>query len=761
MNSSTPSKLNEAIPKPSIAPASIESEKSSRWQEELWGGLAAMLVALPSSIAFGILVYSNIGVSFSGKGAMAGLLGACALGLITPLIGRTRGLISAPCGPSAAVLSALVVSMLNPGGIQPDNTNPQSILAVIALVSFFSALIQISFGAVGGGNLIKFIPYQVVSGYLSGVGLLIGISQLPKLLGLAKGTPLHQALIDPESWRWPSVIVGLSAILGMTVAPRISKKIPGPIVGLGGGIVTYFALSFIWPELLNIDGNSFLIGSLQVDGSLLDAVSNHLLLFSNIDWNTVKLALVPAVTLSVLLSIDTLKTCVAIDSLTRTRHNSNKEIVGQGIGNLACALLGGLPGAGTMGATLVNVSSGGLTPIAGVFEGVFVLLATLFLGPLLAWIPVAALAGILIVIAFRMFDRSMFRLALNPSGRFDFVVIMSVVVVALTVDLIAASGVGIAMAIILFVRDQIRETVILQKTLLSHMSSKTQRQESEKEILQKYGSQAVICKLQGNLFFGTTDQFSRSLESELQTARYLLLDMRRVHSLDYTAFHLLEQIHSQLAEKGGNLLFSGMPSRLYEKRDFERYLSQMGLVRQSNGVLIFSTFDSALEWMEERILEQQGLVRSTEEHSLDLQEFNLFKGFSPQEYQLLKKCMIERNVAKGETIVKHGDFGDEIFLVRRGSFRAMLPLANGQHHHIATFEQGSFFGELAFLDREHRSADIEAKTESEVFIFSRARFNESSQGHPEIGAQVFARLALAIAQRLRSTDKELRALEER
>lgn len=755
-------KLEESLVVTEKRPTPEGPKKSViEWQNEFWGGLAAMLVALPSSIAFGILVYSSIGPSYSGQGAMAGLIGACVLGLITPFIGQTRGLISAPCAPSAAVLSALVVSLTAKSAAMGDSITPEFVFVLIGLVSLFSALAQIIFGSIGGGTLIKFIPFQVVSGYLSGVGVLICLSQLPKLLGLPKGVPLWNGLTTLEYWRWPGLFVGLITMVIMISAPRISKKIPAPIFGLSGGILAYFVLAIFDKTLLNIDSNSLIIGSLQVKGSFLDSISHQLSLLANVDMNTIEQALVPAFTLAALLSIDTLKTCVAIDSMTRNRHNSNREIVGQGVGNLICALLGGLPGAGTMGASLVNFTSGGRLPLAGLFEGVFVLLAIFFLGPLLAWIPVASLAGILIVIAFRMFDWSMFRLLFLPSGRFDFLVIISVVIVAVSLDLIAASGVGIAMAIILFIRDQIHESVILQKTSLKHMSSKTQRQEQEREILQKNGHQAVICKLQGNLFFGTTDQFSRTLDQDLKSALYLLLDMRRVHSFDYTAFHLLEQIHAQLAERGGRLLFSGMPSHLYEKIDFERYLSHMGLINQNDGVMIFQTFDSALEWMEDLILIQNGVASAASVQALEIKDFHLFRGFTPKELKHIGDCMTLHKVEKGHKIVQHGDLGDELFLVRKGSFKALLPLAGGKHHHIATFEQGSFFGELAFLDRDRRTADVEAKTSAEVYVFSRSKLNEQSITFPEVGAQVFARLALAIAQRLRSADIELRALEDR
>lgn len=731
------------------------------WASEIAGGISAMLVALPSAIAFGILIYSTIHPTLASQGAVAGLLGACVLGLVTPFIGKTKGLISAPCAPSAAVLSALASTLLLSTQQKESATSSGTILVVITLVSLFSSLLQIGFGLIGGGNLIKFIPYQVVSGYLSGVGLLISLSQLPKWLGLPRGMKLWEGLWTPAEWKGTSIVVGCTSMLAMVVAPRIHRRIPAPILALSLGGLVYFILGFFKQELWSLENNSFVIGRLAIEGSIIDSLLKPLMQLQVLSWQTIQSALPPALTLSVLLSIDTLKTCVAIDSLTRTRHNSNREIIGQGLGNFLSGLVGGVPGAGTMGATLVNLSSGGSTPRAGVIEGVSVLLAILLLGPVMAWIPVASLAGILIVISYRMFDRTMFRLAFTQAGRFDFAVIVSVIIVALTVDLIAASGVGVAFAIILFIRDQIRESVILHRTNLSETASKTQRTEQEKEVLIRHGKQAVICKLQGNLFFGTTDQFSRTIEPDLRYGKYLLLDMRKVHSLDYTAFHLLERIHTQLTERNGHLLFCGMPSQLYKQRDFERYLSQLGLVSPQNGVLIFDTYDSALEWMEEQLLHLHGIEVSKDDSPLEMGQFHLFRGFNPVELKNIEACLSCRSVAEGEVLFHCGDLGDEIFLVRKGSFKALMPLAGGKSHHIATFERGSFFGELAFLDHNRRTADVIAKTPAEVYSLSRSRFNENSIKHPEMGAQVFARLALSIAQKLRNADAELRSLEDR
>jgi SulP family sulfate permease len=375
-------------------------------------------------------------------------------------------------------------------------------------------------------------------------------------------------------------------------------------------------------------------------------------------------------------------------------------------------------------------------------------------------VPIAALAGILLVIAWRMFDRSMFRLLRYPEGRFDFAVIAGVVIVSVTVDLIAASGVGVAMAILLFIRDQIRGSVIRNKLYLNQISSKTRRRAADRDLLQQYGDQGVFCELQGNLFFGTTDQLFSILEPDLRTKSFILLDMRRVLSMDYTAAHLFEQMHARLVERKGQLLFSGMPSGLLDQRNFEHYLVKLGVVREGGGVMISETMDGALEWMENRILESAGVAHK-EEQLFDVKEFELFRETDDRTVESLRRALRERLYRPDETVFKQGDVGDEIFLVRRGSIRILLPLEGGKFHHLATIGQGDFFGELAFLDRGARSANAVAKVPTDLYVLSRSRLNELSRANPEFGVQIFARLAHAIALRLRQADVELRMLQER
>jgi SulP family sulfate permease len=731
----------------------------SSWSGDLWGGLAAMLVALPSSIAFGVLVYSTLGSEYAGTGALAGILGAAALGLVAPLVGRTGGLISAPCAPAAAVLSSLVAGLLAGNGQKID---PSNILPLMALTALLSAGFQVLYGLIGGGRLIKYVPYPVIAGYLSGVGVLIAVGQLPNFFSIPKGTPLLQGLTSPGLWDLRGLSIGIIAIAVMLITPIITKKVPASIIGLLGGMLAYFIFTLFSPGLLELHNNPLVIGPIHSSGAFFEGVANRLTSIFSFDPGSIKLIIIPAITLSVLLSIDTLKTCVVLDVLTRKRHNSDRELVGQGIGNFASFLSGGIPGAGTMGPTLVNISSGGKSPRSGFIEGALVILTLLLFSRVVAWVPISALAAILLAIAWRMFDwRSMLRLLRSRAGRLDFAVIWIVILVAAAVDLVAASLVGVAMAILLFIRDQAQWPVMHSRRGLDQVSSKTIRPEAERELLKQHGSQAVICELEGNLFFGTSDQLFSLLENELRTKRFILLDMRRVQSMDYTAAHLFEEMQAILEEHGGRLLFTGMPSGLHDSRNFEGYLAQLGVVRKEGGIMISQTLDSALEWMEDRILEEYNVVKKADEPPLELKDFDLFHGLSEDQLKCLSDCVSELSVREGRRIFSAGDPGDELFLVRRGSIRVLLPLKGETYHHLATVERGDFFGEVSFLDRSPRSTNIEAKVATDLYVLSRARFNDQSHSDPVFGVQVFARLALTLAKRLRHTDAELQAFEER
>lgn len=724
---------------------------------DVWGGLAAMLVALPSSIAFGVLVFSAADPALAPQGAWYGMLGAAALGIVAPLAGGTRALITAPCAPAAAILAGLAALLVSRG------TDPGHVIVLLGLTALLAGLLQFAFGLAKGGRVIKYIPYPVVSGYLTGVGAIIAISQLPMALGFESGTWVGDALSDPADWNWQTALVAAVTIAVMLAAPRVTRALPAAVFALVAGTLTYIALGLASPVLLELADNPLVIGTVDADGSVWRSVVAQLGGLDDIRIADIERVAYSAFALAALLSIDTLKTCVILDAVTRHRHDSNRELRGQGLANLAAFAVGGMPGAGTIGPTMVNVTSGGKTRWSGVAEGVFVVLAVWLLAPLIAWVPMAALAGILLVVAYRMFDWGALRLLRHRETRFDFAVVAAVAVVALTIGLIAASVAGVALAILLFIRDQINGSVLRRRATLDEFRSKTHRLEGAREILAAHGGLAAIYELQGNLFFGTTDQLYNEVEQDLKERRWLLLDLRRVQSLDYTAANLFRQMHARLAERGGALSFCGMPSRLSQGQDIRRYLSRVGLVGNGdrNGIRVFDTREDGLEWMEDRILDHAGFEWPDEKQPLDLHEIELFADLDRDAVEKLRPWLRELSIGAGETLFARGDEGDEIYLIRRGTIRILMPLRGDTYHHLANFGRGDFCGEMSFLDKGARSADAVAKTDCDLYALSRAEFNDHVRADAVLGVRVFARLARAVSRRLRQTDGELRAVEER
>jgi len=208
---------------------------------DFWGGLAAMLVALPSAIAFGVTIYSPLGAAYAAQGALAGILGVTALGLIAPALGGTNRLITGPCAPAAAVLSAFVIEYMQ------GESNVQTALLMVSMLGLMAGLLQILFGTVRLGQLIKYMPYPVVSGYLSGVGLIIISSQVPIFLGASKGIHFWESLSTPVLWKWQSIIVGATTAVVMLAAPKLTRAVPAAILALLAGVLTYFGLGLVDP----------------------------------------------------------------------------------------------------------------------------------------------------------------------------------------------------------------------------------------------------------------------------------------------------------------------------------------------------------------------------------------------------------------------------------------------------------------------------------------------------------------------------------
>jgi SulP family sulfate permease len=741
----------------SAAPQSESVAPHNDVAGDVLSGLAAMLVAFPAAIAFGVTIFSPLGGDMAAQGAIAGIVGAIAFGLVAPLMGGSSRLISAPCAPAAAVLSALAIEYTH------AKMAPGSVVLLLSLIGLLAGGVQITLGAVRIGKLIKYIPFPVVSGYLCGVGLIIIGGQIPKFLGAPSGTAWTDAVISPSLWNWHSLLVGVVVIAAMILTPRLTHRVPSAIVALAAGIGCYLLQGLANPALLNTDGNPLLIGTLTSgDGGMIDGALQHWKAIGGLGFGMALKVVVPALTLAVLLSIDTLKTCLVIDALTSSQHNPNRELIGQGLANMASALMGGVPGSGTMGPSLVNVSSGGKTRASALAAGGFSLAAYLVLSPLVAWVPVAALAAILIVVGLRMIDWHSLAFFFTPSTRFDFLVIISVILVALFGNLIAASGVGVALSILLFIREQTRSSVVRHRIDGTEMFSKRSRSRKDMELLAREGADTVVFELQGSLFFGTANQLFQALEPESHERRYVILSMRRVQSLDITATHVLEQIKDRLEEHDGYLVFCDIPKGLPSGLKMKRFLKETGVVRPTNKAVAFRHLDEALEWVEARKLglpaPGEEALGEEERPPLALKEMRIFSACADDALAALLAVVEERSVKADKKVFKAGEGDEALFLVRRGTVKVEAPVGKKESYHLATCGPGEIVGGMGFIANRGHATDGLAIEDTDVYVLTRAKFDELEKLYPELALVILEAVALGLAGRLRVTIGELQAL---
>ena len=712
---------------------------------DIWGGLAAMLVALPSAIAFGVAIVAPLGGSLGAQGAVAGILGATVLGLVAPLVGDRTRLITAPCAPAAAVLSALAAGFAQ-GGMPAEKA-----LLLLGLIGLFAGVIQIALGLAGIGKLIKFIPFPVVSGYLSGVGLIIIGSQIPKFLGVAGAGGLLDSLAHPSLWVWQSAVVGAVVVAAMLWMPYVTKVVPATILALVCGVACYGVLGWFDPALLVLEHNPLLVGPLTDSGAnLLDTLGIRLPGMDLLQLPTLLQVAVPALTLAVLLSIDTLKTCLVIDALTNTSHDANRELIGQGVGNMASSLAGGIPGAGTMGASLINISSGGTTRTSGLVTGVSSLLALVFLAPLIAWVPVAALAGILIVTGFRMIDRHSMAFFYTPATRLDFLVILSVILVAIFGNLIAASGVGVALAILLFIREQTRSSVVRKRTEGAAIFARRHNGPGSLAWPDSKANDSVVFELQGSLFFGTASQLHAALEPEIASHKYVILSMRRVQSLDVTATHVLEQIKDQLEKNDGYLVFCDIPKDLPSGLKMKRFLKDTGVVRPTNKAFAFRQLEDALKWVESRELPQHPELEPMAVVTVDLSAMPLLSQASATEIDALQALAHIRTVRAGKKIFKHGGSDDALYLIRSGLVQVSASSHRRDGFELAELGPGDVLCSSGFLQCESPALEAVAVSNAEVYVLSRAALDALAVEHGAVATALVAGSARNLALHLSS-----------
>ena len=359
-----------------------------------------------------------------------------------------------------------------------------------------------------------------------------------------------------------------------------------------------------------------------------------------------------------------------------------------------------------------------------------------------------------------MIDTDPLRFLESRSTVLDFSVVLAVVGAALFVGLIAASAVGVILSIILFLREQVGGNVVRRKSFVGQRSSTWYRPEAEMQRLEQLGDTAVIFELQGSLFFGTTHQLYLTLEPELASTDYLILDLQRVQSVDVTAAHMLNLVRDVLAERGVPLLLSNVRESLPNGRNLREFLELAGLAADGEKVLIMPTLEAAIEWVEDRLLGDVGKTE-LDQAPLELHEIALFKGSKPDTLTDLKDCMESRSCKAGEIIYARGDTDANLYLIRSGEVKIM-GCVGGSHrlHHIATFGPGEVFGGLGFLDHQPRGNSAVVSVDAELYVLTLEKFNYLAEEHKRIAFVLVSQLARTLAVRLRHTDEELTLLQE-
>ncbi|MBE15542.1 MAG: sodium-independent anion transporter [Cytophagaceae bacterium] len=495
---------------------------------DLTGGIVAGVVALPLALAFGVQ---------SGLGATAGLYGAIMVGIFAAIFGGTPTQASGPTGPMTVVSAALVTAAIQITG------SLESALGIILLSFLLGGALQIIFGLLNIAGYVKYFPYPVVSGFMSGVGLIIIILQLFPFVGLSSAKNTFAVLQDlPRAFTdfniYALALGGLTVVI-YYVFPYITKAIPSALVALIVAALAGYFLGWDVPIIGDIPSG---IPNLQIDT-----------MFSNIPAESYSLILEYAAVLAVLGSIDSLLTSVIADNMTKTRHNSNRELIGQGVGNMLAAIFGGIPGAGATKGTVVNINAGGKTRISGTIHGLFLLAVLLGLGSLAAYIPLSVLAGLLIPIGFKIIDtkglKHLFRV---PKA--DAVVLVIVLLITTFGSLIQAVGIGVALACILFMKkaSDIGEEGITLETLDDLKNEKPWQ--DELAFYDAYKDKVLIKHLKGPLFFGYTTHLKNQMSTLDPDIEALIIRMDQVPLIDQSGLYTLEDIIFDLEQRGVKVL---------------------------------------------------------------------------------------------------------------------------------------------------------------------------------------------------------------
>jgi sulfate permease, SulP family len=538
----------------------------SNLRGDLFGGVTAGVVALPLALAFGVQ---------SGMGAIAGLYGAIAVGLFASFFGGTPSQVSGPTGPMTVVSSLVVLTAIESTGSLENGFG--TIITIFALAGFF----LIMFGIFKLGTYIKYIPYPVVSGFMSGIGVIIIILQVFPFMGQASPKSIievfKQLPAGLQNINFEAILVAGATIAIIYIFPKISKAIPSSLVALLAVTMIAHLTELDVPLIGEIPNG---IPELQISQFSLSGLSMTLI---------IELAL----TLALLGAIDSLLTSVIADNVTKTKHDSNRELIGQGIGNMVAGAIGGLPGAGATMRTLVNINAGGKARISGIVHSLLLLFILLGAGVYAAQIPLSVLAGILITVGIGIIDYKGFQ-HIPHVPRADAVVMILVLFLTVFVDLIQAVAAGMILASVLFMK-QMSDLGERRVKIASLQDYKKELPWDDENIPPAIVDKIYVKHLEGPLFFGFAPAFLE-MSKTLPDIRVVIFRMKRVPHIDQTGLYALEEVIMDLEKRGVATVMTGLKKQ--HMRMLRRINIIPGLIPEK---YLFETFDDCIEWLDQEL----------------------------------------------------------------------------------------------------------------------------------------------------------------
>ncbi|RKZ48493.1 MAG: hypothetical protein DRQ58_04365 [Gammaproteobacteria bacterium] len=732
--------------------------KRSELMGDIWGGLTAAIVALPLALAFGVAAFAPLGPEHASTGALVGLLGSIFTGFAAAKFGGTPSQITGPTGPMTVVSTAFVAQIVSVHG-----ANLPVIAVLMALGIVIGGTVQILIGLSGGGKVVKYMPYPVVAGFMNGIAIIIFIGQIKPFLGISGNWSEFDFSVG-----WIPMLVTIGTVAAILISRKVSQAIPGALVGLVAGIAIYLALAASGLAPFTSADNPLLIGTVPNPFASWEQMQRLMPVFQfgaleNLGFSDFKMAFTAGLALAVLGAIDSLLTSLIADSVTHTRHDSRKELIGQGIGNILSGLGGGIAGAGATVRTLVNVRAGGRTSRSGMLHSTVIFLVVMVFGTPAGWIPLAALAGILFYTAVTMVDYYSLRLIKRRNVRSEFIIMVIVTAITVVVDLMVAVGVGCAIAAILFITQQIKQPVVHRRARGNEIFSRRVRSSAkETAILKEFGKRTLSYELKGSLFFGSTDALINDVEVDLESADKFIFDFSRVKDIDLSGVKILLSIIERLHSNKRQVYFSGLAE--FEQAtafSIHEMLQDMGVFAEIGEENIYEDHDLALEAAEEALLHEHHEGYTDDQPALELIDFESFQNLSEGDVQNFDDLLEEKKINAGDYLFAKGEAVDSFVLVRKGELN-VYKKSGDQDVRVATVSPGALLGWRALMKEEQRiTGGIRAETDVDVYLISKASFEKLENEHPMALLHFQRELLRNALERMQVLTSELIMLEER